>query len=118
MTSPFQRMSIDLIDFSNKPSMGNFRYIFVAIDNYSRFLVTKALKNKTPANTAKAMKEVIDEVKKYFDRKISHVLADRGSEFQGEFREVGKLNLCRFFFYFIGDFDHLIPLTPITQIKG
>lgn len=92
MTSPFERVSIDLIDFSNKPSIGNFRYIFVMIDNFSRFLITKPLKNKTPGATAKAMKEIIDEVKKYFDKKLGHVLADRGSEFMGEFREVLKQN--------------------------
>lgn len=90
MTSPFQRMSIDLIDFSNKSVDRGFKYIFVAIDNFSRYLFTKALTNKTPSQTAKAMREIIKEVKDKFGRNIGHILADRGTEFQGEFRELLK----------------------------
>ena len=48
MTTPFQRMSVDLIDYSNKPSQGNFRYVFVLIDNYSRYLIARPIKQKKP----------------------------------------------------------------------
>ena len=45
-TSPFASMSVDLIDFTNKPAR-QFRYILVAIDNFSRFLYVEAITGKT-----------------------------------------------------------------------
>ena len=38
------------------------------------------------------MKEIIDEIREKFDKKIGHLLADRGTEFMGEFRELLKRN--------------------------
>ena len=72
MISPFERMPIDLIDFSNKSANG-YKYMCVAIDNFSRYLFTRPLRNKTPNLTAKAMKESIQEIKEKFDRKIGHI---------------------------------------------
>ena len=92
MTSPFQRMSVDLIDYSNKPSQGNFRYAFVLLDNYSRYLFTKPIKTKKPESTSKAMQEIIDEVKESFDKKIIHVLGDRGGEFGKVFQLLLRKN--------------------------
>ena len=80
-----------MIDFSNKPANDD-KYIFVTIDNFSRFLFTRPIKNKTPNLTAKAMKDIIDEIRDKFDKKIGHLLADRGTEFMGEFRELLKRN--------------------------
>ena len=88
MISPFERMPIDLIDFSNKSANG-YKYMFVAIDNFSRYF-TRPLRNKTPNLTAKAMKESIQEIKEKLDTKIGHILADRGTELMGEFRGLLK----------------------------
>ena len=63
---------LDLIDFPNK-SANSYKYMFVAIDNFSRYLFTRPLRNKTPNLTAKAMKESIQEIKEKFDRKIGHI---------------------------------------------
>ena len=89
MISPFERMPIDLIDFSNKSANG-YKYMCVAIDNFSRYLFTRPLRNKTPNLTAKAMKESIQEIKEKLDTKIGHILADRGTELMGEFRGLLK----------------------------
>ena len=33
-------MSMDLIDFTNKPGRSGMRYILVVIDNFSRYMMT------------------------------------------------------------------------------
>jgi hypothetical protein len=82
VTRPFRNMSADLIDFTNKPS-GPFRYILCLIDNYSRFLFVKAITGKSPIIVAKAMKFLIDQIKKDYNKNIEFLLTDRGPEFVG-----------------------------------
>ena len=63
--TPWHSISIDLIDFTNKPSK-NYRYILVAIDNFSRYMVCRKLTDKTAEKTAVALDSLLDEVKAKF----------------------------------------------------
>ena len=82
--TPWNSISIDLIDFTNKPSK-NFRYILVAIDNFSRYMVCRKLTDKTAEKTAIGLNSLLDEVKKKFGVNApKHAIMDDGSEFKGD----------------------------------
>ena len=65
-TKPWYQMSMDLIDFTNKPGRSGMRYILVVIDNFSRYMMTLALTDKTAAKTAVGLRKVLDKVKSEF----------------------------------------------------
>jgi len=92
-TVPFKAMSIDLIDFNFKPS-GNFRYIIVLVDNFSRKMFTTPITGKTAEKTAKGMEKLLEQIKaqngqEAFDR-IKYILQDDGSEFKGDYAKLLK----------------------------
>ena len=43
---PFRALSTDLVDFTNKQHK-QYRYIITAMDNFSRYFWSEAIKNKT-----------------------------------------------------------------------
>jgi len=49
MLSPFQRKSIDLIDFSNE-TQNDHNYIIVLSDNFSRYMIAKPMKRNKKLN--------------------------------------------------------------------
>ena len=86
--SPFHSMSIDLIDFNFKPS-GQYRYIIVLVDNFSRKMFSTPITGKTAEKTALGMKKLFQQIKETqgkeaFD-KIKYINSDDGSEFKGDF---------------------------------
>ena len=52
---PFQTIHVDLLKF-HTPSKGN-NFILVIIDAFSKFVITKAIKKKTPCTVIKAIFE-------------------------------------------------------------
>ena len=91
---PLQSCSVDLIDFQNKPSFGNYRYILVLIDNFSRFMWARAMKDKTSVRmnygTPAAMRSILEEIRGYYgaDNFPSYILGDDGSEFKGMYMKL------------------------------
>ena len=82
-TAPFQNLSMDLIDWVNKPAK-NYGYVLIVIDNFSRYMFTRPLTNKTPPVVAKAFAEIIADINKQFGKpKIVSVNCDDGGEFKG-----------------------------------
>ena len=89
-TKPWASISIDLIDFINKPSK-NYSYIFVLIDNFSRFMVCEPLTSKKAATAAKGFAKMLDKIKSQFgDPKISTCICDDGVEWKGDTMGVFK----------------------------
>ena len=71
--------SIDLADFSDYKTSNNkgFRYIFVIIDNYSKYLWAIPLKNKYSQTITEEFSNILTKSK----RKPLKIESDRGSEF-------------------------------------
>ena len=58
----------------------------VVIDNFSRFMMTRPMVNKTAAVTARHLESILDEIKRDFNKgkEITKIITDDGSEFKGE----------------------------------
>ena len=71
--------SIDLADFSDYKTSNNkgFRYIFIVIDNFSKYLWTIPLKNKYSQTITNEFSNILIKSK----RKPIKIESDRGSEF-------------------------------------
>ena len=83
--APFHSMSIDLIDFVNKPSQ-QYKYILVAIDNFSRKMYTESTTGKSPDKIAPAMEKVLQKLQSESGGKLpKFIISDDGSEFKGQF---------------------------------
>lgn len=88
-TLPFNSLSADLIDFTNKPAR-QYRYILVVIDNFSRFMYTQPMTSKTAKTTSKAMEKILDKIVEDHDKVPRYILGDDGSEFKGDYIELLK----------------------------
>ena len=81
---PWNSISIDLIDFTNKPSK-QFRYILVVIDNFSRFMITRKITAKEADKVSVALQSVLEEIKKKDNKSYpKYLICDDGNEFKGE----------------------------------
>ena len=71
--------SIDLADFSDYKTSNNkgYRYIFIVIDNFSKYLWAMPLKNKYSQTITNEFSNIITTSK----RKPNKLESDRGSEF-------------------------------------
>ena len=88
-TKPFQDMSVDLIDFTNKQGQNQMKYIFVFIGSFSRYMWALPIRFKTSEACGKAMESIFQNIKsKYPDFKTNYVLSDDGSEFKKHFTDV------------------------------
>lgn len=80
--SPWRNISIDLIDFTNKPvtvKSITYRYIFVLVDNFSRYMYARAMKDKTAEVTAQIFESILKEIKKDFKNpEIKACISDDG----------------------------------------
>jgi transposase InsO family protein len=74
-------IAIDLIDFSNKPSAGNFRYILNMVDTFSRKVWLRALKEKTIVNVNRELVKVLKEIKDD-GHNVRVLQSDSGNEFK------------------------------------
>ena len=74
-----QIWSIDLLDMSDYSIKNNngFRYIFVIIDDFSKYLFTIPLKNKNSQTITNEFSNILSSSK----RKPSMIESDRGAEF-------------------------------------
>ena len=71
----------DLIQITNvKEHNNNFSYIFLCIDNYTRFCWGRLLKNKSGYETLQAFKNILSTVEK----KPERLLADKGGEIRNK----------------------------------
>ena len=86
-TKPFESLSADLIDFTNKPAQ-QFRYILVVIDNFSRYMYVEAMTGKTAKKTANAMSKILEKVEEEQGRRPRYVQADDGPEFKGDYAKL------------------------------
>lgn len=90
---PWYHTSVDLIDFQNKPAPGNYRYVVVLIDNFSRYVYTEKITEKTPRAVKTALEKILKQIgKDYPERKIHSMIADDGGEFKGEVLDLLKKN--------------------------
>ena len=83
--SPFHSISIDLIDYNNKPAQINRRYIVVCVDNFSRKMYCEAITSKEPKKTTPAMKKILDKIKSEHNAVPKYIITDDGGEFKGKF---------------------------------
>ena len=62
------------------------KYILVVIDNFSRFMMTRPMVNKSAAITARHLESTLDEIKRDFNKgkETTKIITDDGSEFKGE----------------------------------
>ena len=74
---PFHTIHVDLLKF-HTPSKG-FNYILVIIDSFSKFVITKAIRNKTAKNVIKAICE--EFILKFGICKHLSIMSDNGNEF-------------------------------------
>lgn len=81
---PFHIVQMDLIDFTNKPSL-QFRYIVVVIDVFSRYVWAKAITSKTPDKVLMAYQSILKNSR--FKETPTLLMSDNGGEFKGVFHE-------------------------------
>lgn len=73
----FERIVIDLIDFTLKPSHG-YRYIFHAVDHFSKYHWAWAIPNKEAATVAVHLATLLADV-----GPVQFIQSDQGGEFKG-----------------------------------
>ena len=73
-------MLMDLIDFTNKPGRsGTVHYILAVIDNFSHYMMTVALTDKTAAKTVVGLRKVLDKVKSGFGNPKQNGMVERST---------------------------------------
>ena len=97
---PFHSISIDLIDKSKQPSLvikkglvrKSYHYIFVIIDNFSRYMYCFPLENKQPKTLTREFMNFYEDIFEKFpylnelEEPIGFCHMDNGGEFKGEFK--------------------------------
>ena len=78
--SPIHSFSIDLIDYSKKTVNGH-NYVINMIDNFSRYIWTVPIRHKIPEEIIAAIKPILEDVQKKFNKLPKYILSDRGGEF-------------------------------------
>lgn len=82
-TNPWENCSMDLIDYSGQRAKG-MAYVLVFVDNFSRFMLAVAMKDKSAITTSKALATILRTVER--DHKphvIKSLITDDGGEFKG-----------------------------------
>ena len=60
---PLQEIQIDIADFTESGAVNNgFRYLFVAVDIFSKFCYAVPIKDKQPDESVRAMKDVLEKI--------------------------------------------------------
>lgn len=86
LKEPWKQIGIDLADMQTMESNG-YKYILVAVDLFSKYVMAKALKNKETKTVTEAMESLIKSV----NGKIGSIRSDNGSEFiSDEFKKMLK----------------------------
>ena len=83
-TFPWNHISIDLIDFSQNAAPNAPKYGLVCVDNFSRYMIVRVMRNKTAKTTARHLETVLDEIRGFTGGKdIKRIITDDGGEFKG-----------------------------------
>lgn len=86
-------VEVDLLELGKLSKVNSgVRYLLVAIDVFSKYLVVEPLKRKTTAETSEALKKVL----KKFPFPVVNMQSDSGSEWKGEFQNVLKEHNVKF----------------------
>lgn len=103
--NPFQRMQIDLLSMQNEEGNNyGHNYVFVAIDIYTRYVVTVNLKTKGTKECVDALQKVIDVAKAKGGFTISQLDSDSESSFKSaEFKDLCKKHKITQHFVTIND---------------
>lgn len=81
---PFSRCQIDLLEMGNEPGKNHgYKYVFVAIDCYTRYVLTANLKNKTTTDCMKGLNMLIKFAKDN-KVKINQIDMDQERSFMSE----------------------------------
>lgn len=89
---PLDRLQIDLFDMQRYRGFNDARrYVFLAVDSFSKYLWCIPLTSKTAVQTGFALDRIIQEVRAHNDA-IIQIITDKGAEFQGPFEELCEAN--------------------------
>ena len=102
ITCPFQQpgcIQIDLMDVK-KDSRRNqgYKYVFVGIDVFSRYLWTFPIKKKTPSSILPHLKAMIQDFRKHYPKAMVSITLDDGSEFKGGVKKYIKEQMFSLFY--------------------
>ena len=87
---PFRALSTDLIDFTNKQHK-QYRYILTVMDNFSRYLWSEALTDKTEEKVGAGLDRIFTRINKDFGNPdFGYIISDRGGEFKKDAVQVFK----------------------------
>ena len=84
-TTPWRDISIDLVDFSQRSSPKGNKYGLIVVDNFSRFMYSRAINAKEGAVTARAFRHVLDAIERDYGKKPKTIITDDGGEFKKDF---------------------------------
>jgi len=89
-TKPFQRIQVDLLDISNENPQqnNNYKFLFLAIDVFSRYVIAFPQKNKGEQECFQSFQALIAKVKE-LNYKLGQIDSDSEASFQS--RSVKKL---------------------------
>lgn len=74
----FETLSVDLVEFiPSAPENRGYKYILSVIDHFSKIAITQPLKNKSGAEVAEAMRDILSEC----PGRVINVHSDHGKEF-------------------------------------
>lgn len=108
---PLHILQVDLIDFSNTPAPGGFRYIMMVVDVFTRYLWALPLTSKSSVDTEAGFDRILQEIR-HTRRKanwnIRVCMTDNGSEFQGHFAALLATN----------NIKHIQSLPYLPQTQG
>lgn len=86
--APYKKLAIDLQVFENQSTQNRgYKYLFVAVDLFTKYAYTATMKRKTPADVVEAF-HAIEKDPQY--KKYGLVISDQGSEFKGVFTKYLK----------------------------
>ena len=83
--APFHSLSIDLIDYNNKPAQSNRKYILVVVDNFSRKMYCESITTKEPVKTTPAMEKILKQIFQEHKKTPKYIISDDGSEWKSIF---------------------------------
>jgi transposase InsO family protein len=79
---PFARLQMDLIDMRNQVNIAEdkkMKFGLIVVDVFTRRLAARAMPNKTPEETVRHLRDILDT----FPKKPAVISSDQGLEFSG-----------------------------------
>lgn len=104
LSKSYQQIGLDIVDMQQYEVRGH-KYMLNAVDLFSRFAYSRALKTKSAKEVADAFKSILDEIKE----PVSSIRTDNGSEFISA--EWKKITADR-------NIKHIFSLPALPQSNG